>query len=74
MGDKSIGISELVASIGDDNIKIQSLDSCMMSLSKHKGLTKISFLSDQPISGDTTSDIGIVMWIGRDAARKILES
>jgi hypothetical protein len=61
-------LSELIAAIGDENVGIQPLDVCADSLdwSAKKG-TKITFVSDQPITPNGTVKLGLVIWMDRDA-------
>lgn len=63
-----MGLVELLASIGDDNLQFQNLDQCASDLnySAKKG-TKITFGTEQPVSFDGTVKLGLVVWLDREA-------
>lgn len=68
-----VGISELVAKIGDDNITLQSLDVCASKLDySRKSGTKITFHTDMPLTPKGTEMLGLVLWLPRDKAAEIL--
>lgn len=67
-----IGIAELVAKLGDDNIKFQPLDSCAVNFRATKAGNEVTFVTDQPFSLDGTPEMGIVLWLPRDKVKEIL--
>jgi hypothetical protein len=68
-----IGITELLAKVGDDNINIQALDSCLIRADyAHKNWTVISFGTNQPLLHSGTLDMGVIVWMPRDKVEKIL--
>lgn len=66
-------LSELIAAVGDDHVRIQNLDQCADTLnwSIKKG-TKITFGTDVPLTPDGTEQLGIVVWLPRDAVKAAL--
>lgn len=64
-------ISELIRAVGDNNVKFQNLDHCAYSLNySTKRGTTISFSTDQALTPEGTRDIGLVVWLPRDAVAK----
>lgn len=72
---RKIGIGELVSRIGDDKIAIQNLDVSATTLdySAKKG-TKITFLTEEPLTPTGTERIGIVLWLPRDKVKEVLNA
>lgn len=61
-------VSDLILAIGDDNVRIQNLDTCAKTLdwSAKKGAT-ITFGTEQTIiPGEGTHDLGLIVWLPRD--------
>lgn len=60
-------LSELICEIGDENIKLQNLDTCADSLdwTIKKG-TKIKFGTEIALTPDGTERLGLVIWLDRD--------
>jgi len=69
-----VTITELLTAIGDDQIQFQNLDQCASRLDwTLKSGGKITFGTDQEIiPGEGTKQLGLVVWIDRDAARTAL--
>lgn len=69
-------LSELLEGVGDENVSFQKLDECSLSLSTKtkagKVESKITFLTDEPITIGGTESLGIVVWINRDAVASFL--
>lgn len=66
-------MSELIAAVGDDKIKFQNLDQSATDLNyTAKSGTKITFGTKQPIDLKGTKDLGLVIWLPRDAVKKAL--
>jgi len=66
-------LSELIAAYGDD-IQFQNLDQCAERLDMKKGVTKITFVTEQPISFDGLERLGIVVWMDRGRATDLINS
>ena len=61
-------MSELILAIGDDNVQFQNLDQCATALNyTAKSGTKITFGTEQAISPNGTSKLGLVLWLDREA-------
>lgn len=71
-----LGISELVAKIGDADIELQNLDTCGISLDyHHKKGTTITFGTSMNISApEGTEKLGLVIWLDRKRVAEILAS
>lgn len=67
-------LSELIAAIGDDNVKFQNLDSVAAELDWRAGTgTKVVFYTDVGIHPATGLDkLGLVVWLPRDAVTKAI--
>ncbi len=66
--------SDLIKAVGDENVKIQNLDVAAIRLDyTRKSGTKITFGTDQPLLPTGTKMLGLVVWLPRDAVKKILE-
>lgn len=64
-------LSALIAAYGDDKVEAQFLDQCATSLYTNKGVTKITFGTEQPVSLDGTQKLGIIVWLDRDRVKQI---
>lgn len=58
-------LTELLAAIGDDDIGLQNLDTCGISLNMRGGETRITFCTDQPFSINGTDKLGLIVWLDR---------
>lgn len=66
-------LSELIARYGDDRVQFQNLDQCVQSLNRSKkGLTKITFGTEQKISLNGTEQLGVVVWMDRKTVAEII--
>jgi hypothetical protein len=71
----TLGVVGLVTAIGDENIRMQNLDTSAISLDwDHKKGTKITFGTDAVLGANGTELLGIVLWLPRDAVAKSLEA
>ena len=72
----SLGVVGLVTAIGDENIRMQNLDTSAISLDwDHKKGTRITFGTDATLDSNGTELLGIVLWLPRSAvATAIAES
>lgn len=68
----SLKLSELIAKYGDDKVQFQNLDQCAEMLNMNKGVTKITFGTEQPLHLDGTVKLGLVVWLDRDEVAKII--
>lgn len=64
-------LSELIAAVGDDNVRFQNLLDDAQTIDKTKHGTKITFYTDgiqaEELLGDgKTKNIGLVIWMPRD--------
>ena len=67
-------LSELIARYGDDKVQFQNLDQCTEALNMNKGVTKITFGTEQPINLDGTEKLGIVVWMDRKSVAEIIKA
>jgi hypothetical protein len=69
-------LSELLEGVGADHVSFQKLDECASTLStktkRGKVETKITFITDEPLTIGGTESLGIVVWINRDAVAQFL--
>ena len=64
-------MSELIATVGDENVRFQNLDQDAHTIDKTKHGTKISFYTDaiqaeELLGNGKTKKIGLVVWLPRD--------
>jgi|HubBroStandDraft_6_1064221.scaffolds.fasta_scaffold00050_76 hypothetical protein len=67
----AVKMSELIAAVGDENVRFQNLDQDAHTVDKTKHGTKISFYTDaiqaeELLGGGKTEKIGLVLWLPRD--------
>lgn len=67
-------LSELIALYGDDRVQFQRLDECATSLNMDKNGTKITFGTPQRIGIKGTEQLGLVVWLDREAAAEIIKA
>lgn len=65
-------LSELIARYGDDKVKFQPLDQCVISLDMTKKGTTIAFRTDQPFDINGTRQLGLVVWLDRGRVAAIV--
>lgn len=73
-----VGISEALAIVGDENIRLQNIRSCALHSKDNDvaGDTDITFRTDQINSTDLVSGngkVGIIVWVDKDAMDKAIE-
>lgn len=68
-------LSELIKEIGDDNVTVQALHTCMDSASYNKGLTTIKFKTQGLSATDLTLDkkTALIVWVDADKFNDALE-
>lgn len=63
------GITALIQAIGDENIGVQALDTCMTNISQKNGVVKITFGTNAVTAGDVISNTGrrgLIIWCDED--------
>lgn len=68
----AIKLSELIAAYGDDKVQFQNLDQCAEKLNMNKGVTKITFSTEQPNNFDRMERLGLVVWFDREKVAEII--
>lgn len=58
-------LSQLIAEYGDEAVGVQNLDQCATSLNMNKGVTKITFGTEQAITPEGMEKLGLVVWLDR---------
>lgn len=64
-------LSELIAAYGDDLVQFQPLDACATALNMNGGKTKITFVTEMPLTMSGTEKLGLVVWLDRDKVKAI---
>lgn len=70
-----IGISDLLSSIGSDNIKYQYISQSMEGIKVVRGVTVVSFATDAITPNDVVMDTGprgFVLWVDNDIMKQRL--
>ena len=62
---KPIGLSELIAEIGNDNLLMQPIDQSLVSMNKRRDHNELAFATDQDFDLNGTKQFGMVIWIDR---------
>lgn len=65
-------LSELIAAYGDDKVQFQNLDQSLISLNMNKGVSKITFGTEQSVNVDGPDKLGIVVWLDRKIVAELL--
>jgi hypothetical protein len=76
---RPIGLSEIVAAIGDDNIRLQSLASSITkATTKKNGDTTLTFLTNQVTASElmqgTPERTGLVIWLPTAQMNALLDA
>lgn len=67
-------LSELILAVGDDNVALQNIDECSISLDwTSKRGTKITFGTDVPLTPNGTAKLGLIVWLDRDIAQAAID-
>jgi hypothetical protein len=70
-----VTIIELLKTYGEDKLELQYLDHCTDALNMNKkGITKVTFGTQQPIDLNGTQKLGIVVWLDRESVKKIMDA
>lgn len=64
-------LSELIAAYGDDKVQFQNLDQSLINLNMNKGVSKITFGTEQPVGLNGTDKLGLIVWLDRDRIKEI---
>ncbi|MAX33699.1 MAG: hypothetical protein CME72_11625 [Halomonadaceae bacterium] len=67
---KPIGLSELIAEIGNERLMMQPIDQSLVSMNKRKDYNEIAFATEQDFDLNGTSQFGMVIWVDRDELTK----
>lgn len=67
-----VKLSELLAKYGDDRVQFQVLDQCATALNMGKKKTSISFDTEQKLDLKGTLQMGLIVWLDREAVAKIM--
>lgn len=68
-------LSELIAAVGDDNVRFQRLDESATELDwNHKSGGRITFATSEVITPKGTEHFGLVLWLPRDALKKAINA
>jgi hypothetical protein len=67
-----MNLSELISAYGDDKVLMQNLDDSAETLNFNKGITKITFGTDQPIDPTGTVKLGLVVWLDRERVAEVI--
>lgn len=68
-------MSELILAVGDENVAMQNLDHCGISLDYNiKKGTKITFGTEERLTPDGTERLGLVLWLPRAAVKAALDA
>jgi hypothetical protein len=70
-----VKLSELIATVGDDNVKFQNLDQSATRLDwSQKSGGRITFGTEEDIiPGEGTKRLGLVLWLDREAVARAIE-
>ena len=73
-----MGLVELLSSIGEDNIRLQFVNSSFISAKGRKRTqdTEITFATAETNTNeliDNTGKVGIVVWVDRDDYNKVMD-
>lgn len=68
-----MNLSELIRRYGDDEVAIQKLDDSATSLNMSNGVTKITFLTEEPSDIGGTDRLGLIVWMERDRVQAIID-
>jgi hypothetical protein len=67
-----MNLSELIAAYGDDKVQFQNLDRSIINLNMNKGVSKITFGTEQPVNLDGPDKLGLVVWLDRERVKEIV--
>lgn len=65
-------LSEIIAEIGDENVSLQVLDLCTVSIKDEGAVKHVTFGTTEEITPDSTSAVGLIVWVPRDKLNTIL--
>lgn len=68
-----MNLSELIRRYGDDKVAVQKLDDSATSLNMSEGVTKITFLTEEPLDIGGTDRLGLIVWMERDRVQAIID-
>ena len=65
-------LSELIARCGDDKVQFQNLDQSIININMNKGMSRITFGTEQPVNLDGPDKLGLVVWLDRERVKEIV--
>ena len=65
-------LSELILAYGDEKVQFQNLDHSLVNLNMNKGVSKITFGTEQPAGLEGTEKLGLVVWLDRKRVAEII--
>ena len=66
-------LSELINKVGDENVEIQNLDSCVSSMNMDaKGNVIATFGTQAKIAMNGFEKLGMVIWMDREAVKQAM--
>lgn len=68
-----MNLSELIRLYGDDKVAVQNLDDSATLLNMSNGVTKITFLTEEPLDIGGTDRLGLIVWMERDRVQAIID-
>ena len=65
-----MNLSELIAAVGDANVRFQKIDDCAESMNLTKEGSRVTFVTPERIGINGFDKLGLVVWLDRDAVAK----
>lgn len=65
-------LSALILAYGDEKVQFQNLDHSLVNLNMNKGVSKITFGTEQPVGLEGTDKLGLVVWLDRKRVAEII--
>ncbi len=65
-------LSELIKRYGDDKVQFQNLDHSLIHLNMNKGVSKITFGTEQPVNLNGPEKLGLVVWLDRARVAELI--
>ncbi len=65
-----MNLGDLINAVGD-NVQFQMLDQCADRMNMNKGVTKVTFGTEQPLGLNGFERMGIVVWLDRAQVKEI---
>lgn len=65
-------LSELINAYGDDRVQFQNLDASMIAIDYSRGITKLTFGTEQPCDANGMAKLGLIVWLDRKRVAEIV--